>query len=342
MPARSPALAYLLLTLTSLFWSGNFVVARATHAAIPPLALSFGRWAIALAILLPFASARAWRDRALLRAQWGRVVLLGAIGIAGFNSLAYAGLHFTSATNAVLTNSFIPILILPLGALFLREPFSARQAFGVLISFLGVMTIFSHGELGRLLALDLNRGDLLLLLAALDWAIYTLLLRRLDPRIDRFGLLLTITAIGLVCIAPFAGWEWLGGARVAPSWGNLATFLYVGIFPSVLAYLFYNYGVARVGPAQAGSFIHLMPVFGTLLAIAFLGERFEWFHALGISGIFAGLLLGSLRPRVLAQPETKSPSGQSAAHGSFQLQPGEPHEASRAPRRPGPDAQDRV
>ncbi|GLR15186.1 DMT family transporter [Chitinimonas viridis] len=291
----TPWLAYALLTLTSLFWSGNFVVARATHAAIPPMTLSFGRWLIALLILLPFAYQRVWADRSLYAENWRRIVLLGAIGVAGFNSLAYAGLQYTSATNAVLTNSFIPILILPLGALFLGEPFSRRQVLGVLVSFVGVMVIFSHGQLGRLLALELNQGDMILLLAALDWAVYTLLLRGLDPRLDRLGLLLLLVVVGLVCIAPLYVWEWQQGRTVAMTVGNLATFVYVGVFPSVLAYLFYNYGVQQVGPGKAGSFIHLMPVFGTLLAIAFLGERFEWFHAVGIAGIAAGLWLSSRR-----------------------------------------------
>ncbi|WP_269531074.1 DMT family transporter [Chitinimonas sp. BJYL2] len=292
-PAPSPSLAYLLLTLTSLFWSGNFVVARATHAAIPPMALSFGRWLIALMILLPFALRPMWRDRALLRAQWQRVALLGAIGVAGFNSLAYAGLHFTSATNAVLTNSFIPILILPLGALFLGERISLRQCLGVAISFAGVAMIFSHGEPGRLLRLDLNKGDLLLLLAALDWAVYTLMLRGLDPRIDRLGLLLALVIVGVICIAPLLLWELSSGAQLAMTGANLATFVYVGVFPSVLAYLFYNYGVQAVGASRAGSFIHLMPVFGSVLAWLFLGEQFAWFHAVGIGAIFAGLLLTS-------------------------------------------------
>ena len=291
------AYAYLLLILTSLFWSGNFVVARAAHAAIPPMALSLGRWLIALLILLPFATRYAWRDRALLRSQWRRITALAAVGVAGFNSLAYAGLQYTSATNAVLTNSFIPILILPLSALFLHERISRRQIVGVLISFIGVMVIFSHGELGRLLALDLNHGDMLLLLAALDWAVYTLLLRGLDPALDRFGLLLVLVVLGIVFIAPWTAWEWLQGRSFAWSAGNLATFLYVGIFPSVLAYLFYNYGVQRVGASRAGSFIHLMPVFGVVLAWIFLGERFDWFHGLGIAGIFGGLLLSSYQRR---------------------------------------------
>ncbi|MGQ5525306.1 DMT family transporter [Chitinimonas sp. PSY-7] len=311
MPPKSPALAYLLLTLTSLFWSGNFIVGRATHASIPPMSLSFGRWVIALVILLPFTLNRVWHNRIALRESWRRVLLLGAIGVAGFNSLAYVGLHHTSATNAVLTNSFIPILILLLGAIFLREPITRRQILGVAISFAGVMTIFTHGELGRLLTLDLNHGDILLLLAALDWAIYTLLLRRLDPKIDRLALLLVLIVVGLICITPFFWWELSQGRVAALTPSNAATFLYVGVFPSILAYLFYNYGVACVGPARAGNFIHLMPAFGTLLAIAFLGERFEWFHLAGISGIFAGLLLGSLRTgsmsRELGQDKAKTP-----------------------------------
>ncbi|GAB3242394.1 DMT family transporter [Chitinimonas naiadis] len=296
-PVAAPgqAYAYLLLILTSLFWSGNFVVARAAHAAIPPMALSLGRWLIALLILLPFASRRAWRDRALLRKQWRRITALAAVGVAGFNSLAYAGLQYTSATNAVLTNSFIPILILPLSALFLHERIDRRQIAGVLISFVGVMFIFSHGQLGKLLALDLNHGDILLLLAALDWAIYTLLLRGLDPAIDRLGLLLALVVLGILFIAPWTAWECLQGRSFAWNGGNLATFLYVGIFPSVLAYLFYNHGVQRVGASRAGSFIHLMPVFGSVLAAIFLGERFDWFHSIGIAGIFGGLLLSSYR-----------------------------------------------
>ena len=142
-----------------------------------------------------------------------------------------------------------------------------------------------------------ERGFWPILLAALDWAVYTLLLRGLDPALDRFGLLLVLVVLGIVFIAPWTAWEWLQGRSFAWSAGNLATFLYVGIFPSVLAYLFYNYGVQRVGASRAGSFIHLMPVFGSMLAAIFLGERFDWFHGLGIAGIFGGLLLSSYQRR---------------------------------------------
>ncbi|MDK2123636.1 DMT family transporter [Parachitinimonas caeni] len=288
MPA-SPRLAYLLLTLTSLFWAGNFVLARAMHAAIPPMTLSFMRWAVALVLLAPFALGTAWRQRTLLRQYWKRLCLLGAIGICGFNSLAYAGLQYTAATNAVLMNSFIPILILLLGRLFWRQPLSANQLVGIAISFIGVTIILCRGDWARLQALSFNQGDLLLFAAALDWALYTLILRGLDSRVDRLGMLMALILVGLACCAPLFVAELLAGKRTALTPGNLATFAYVGIFPSVLAYLFYNRGVAEVGAARAGSFIHLMPVFGTLLSIVFLNESFEGFHAAGIAAIFAGL-----------------------------------------------------
>ncbi|MFC4161098.1 DMT family transporter [Chitinimonas lacunae] len=307
--SRSPALAYVLLTLTSLFWSGNFVLARAMHASIPPMTLSLGRWLVALACLAPFAWPRAWANRAALKASWRRVVALGLIGIAGFNTLVYAALQETSATNGVLMNSFIPILILLLGAVFWGERLVLRQISGVALSFIGVVVILCQGDPVLLARLEFNRGDLLMFLAALDWALYTLVVRGLDPEVDRLGLLGVIIPIGLLAILPCYGWEVSQGHWVAMTPGNIVTFLYVGLFPSVLAYLFYNRGVAEVGAARAGAFIHLMPVFGTVLSIVFLDERFRWFHALGVAAIFGGLLISERRrpAAVVSTPQSERP-----------------------------------
>ena len=141
MKSRPFIVACLLLTLTSLFWSGNFVLARAMHAALPPMALSFGRWLIAFVLLAPFALPRAWRDRRLLWEQRGRLLLLAALGVAGFNSLVYTGVQFTTATNAVLLNSFIPILTVAFGALFFRQGLHGRQVAG--------MARGEHGQVAR-------------------------------------------------------------------------------------------------------------------------------------------------------------------------------------------------
>ncbi|MGL6072061.1 DMT family transporter [Craterilacuibacter sp.] len=285
--------AYLLLVLTTLFWSGNFVLARATHASIPPLTLSFARWAIALLILLPFGLKPAWQQRALWLPHWRRLLALGVFGIAGFNSLVYLGVQETTATNAVLMNSFIPILIVLLGALFFGMKAGSLQLLAILLSFCGVLAIIAQGEPERLLRLDINHGDVVVFAAMLAWALYTLWLRGLPAGLNRLGLLTVLVVIGLACITPFFLLEYASGQRAPLNATTLITFAYVGTLPSVAAYYFYNLGVARVGPAKAGSFIHLMPMFGALLSVLFLGEAFHLYHAAGIALILSGVWLAA-------------------------------------------------
>lgn len=291
--ALPPRAAYLLLTLTALFWSGNFVLARAMHASVPPLTLAFARWSIALLLLLPFGALPAWRQRALWRPYWRRLLALALLGVAVFNSLVYWGLQFTAATNAVLLNSFIPVLIVLFGALFFQLPIARRQALAVAVSFAGVLLIIAHGDWQRLAALDINRGDAVVFLAMVAWAFYTLLQRGMPAALDRIGLLTLQVVIGLLGIAPFFIAEILSGRTTALTPGTLATFAYVGTLPSVAAYYCYNLGVARVGPARAGMFIHLMPAFGALLSVLFLGEALHLYHFAGIALILAGVLLAT-------------------------------------------------
>lgn len=292
-PFPSPRLAYLLLTLTALFWSGNFVLARAMHASVAPMTLSFARWSIALLLLLPFGAAPAWRQRALWLPYWRRLLALALLGVTGFNSLAYWGLQYTAATNAVLLNSFIPILIVLFGALFFGVTIASRQALAVAISFAGVLLVVAHGDWQRLAALDINRGDAVVFLAMVAWALYTLLLRGMPPALHRIGLLTLQVAIGLIGIVPLFAWELACGRHTPLNTATLATFAYVGTLPSVAAYYFYNLGVARVGAARAGMFIHLMPGFGALLSMLFLGEALQLYHLAGITLILAGVTLAT-------------------------------------------------
>ncbi|WP_137939068.1 DMT family transporter [Chitinivorax sp. B] len=293
MPTRH-TLSYCLLVLTSLFWSGNFVIARATHAAIAPMTLSFMRWTIALLILLPWVGPRAWAQRQMLRQHWRRIVLLGVLGVAGFNSFVYAGLQHTTAMNAVLLNSFIPVLIALIGWVFQRQALSRGSIAGIFCSFCGVILIISQADWQTLAALSINRGDLLVFCAVVCWAIYTVLLRGLPPTLDRLGLLMALVTVGWTVLAvPFAYEIAVQQHYTAINLPNILTFLYVGIFPSVLAYLFYNRGVADVGPARAGAFIHLMPAFGSVLAMLFLNEALHAYHAAGIALIFGGIYLNT-------------------------------------------------
>ncbi len=284
-------MAYLLLILTTLFWAGNFVLARALHTDFDPITLAFYRWSLALLILLPFWLPRARKAWPLLRRYWFRLAILGLIGVGGFNTLLYVGLQTTTATNATLLQSTIPILILLISAVFLGEKVSARQWTGVSISLAGVLMIISQGELDRLVALAVNDGDLWVLGAVLAWASYSLLLRLKPAELEGFVFLGYSIAVAVLALAPLSVWEQGGWPLL--QWNNsmLIAVGYMAICPSILSYLFWNRGVAELGAPQAGLFIHLIPLFGLLLSILFLGETVRSFHLLGITLIFLGIYL---------------------------------------------------
>jgi len=282
---------YLLLTLTALFWSGNMVVGRGVRADIPPFTLAFGRWLIAFALTLPFALPHLKSQWPLLRARWPTVTLLGLLGVGGFNTLAYIGLQTTSATNAVLLNSFIPIATIAIAWAFLGKHLRHLQTLGVAISLLGALTIIARGDASVLIHLDLNIGDLWMLVAVLVWAFYTIGLTKRPEGVHPMLMLAAFTAVGLIALAPFWLWEMHSGRQLHLHPGSLAALAYVGILPSFVGYIFYNCGVAEVGPGKASLFIHLMPVFGTLLSYLFLGEIPQGFHYAGIALIFTGIFM---------------------------------------------------
>lgn len=289
---------YLLLTLTALFWSGNFVLARAIHADIPPLALSFWRWVIAFTLLLPFVVKPLKQQWPLLKNQWGRVVLLALTGISGFNSLVYLGTQYTDATNALLINAFIPMLTILFSWLFLHMHLARTQFIGIAISVIGVMVILSRSDLQLFATMSFNQGDLLIFVATISWALYTIWMKGLDTRINRIVFLAVIIFIGIIGIMPFYIWEWMQSPPLRLNKEVIVSFAYVGVFPSVLAVWFYNYGVAEVGPARASLFIHLMPVFGTLMSVIFLGEHLYLYHLIGVSAIFTGIYLSTRKELV--------------------------------------------
>jgi drug/metabolite transporter (DMT)-like permease len=279
------------LALPPLFWAGNFIVARAARGDVPPVTLSFIRWTIALACLLPFAWRYIRRDAPYYRAHWRQVVAVGIPGVTAFNTLVYLGLQYTTATNGMLLNSTIPVLILLLGALLWGRRMVATQALGLIVSTLGVAVVILHGDWSRLIALEFSRGDLIIFVAMVCWAIYTLGLTRVPASVNRLGLLTVQVALTLVLLVPFVIWEVRSGH--VPSWSPAAigAMLYVGIVPSVLATLLYMQGVAMAGPARAGQFIHLLPVYGAVLSTLFLGEVLHLYHAVGFGLILTGIVL---------------------------------------------------
>jgi len=294
---------YLLLTLTALFWSGNMVLGRGIRADVPPIALAFWRWVIALALIAPLALPHLKEQWPLLKKGWKPVLLLGILGVGCYNTFAYVALQYTAATNAVLLNSFIPIVTIALSWLFLGKRLKPIEAVGVAISFLGATTIIARGDLAVLLGLSLNLGDVWMLGAVLTWAIYTVGLQWRPAGVHPMLMLGALTLVGVLTLAPIYAHEL--GAFGSPArhinlhWGSLAGIAYVGVLPSFVGYIFYNRGVAEVGANKASLFIHLMPVFGTLLSALFLGELPHLYHFVGIGLIFSGIYLTMARlPRL--------------------------------------------
>ena len=290
---RFHASPYLLLSLTPLFWACNWVIGRALHHDIPPMGMTFFRWLFAIAILAPFALTHVRRDLPLVRRHWPILLALGAIGIGTHNALAYLGLNFTTATNGVILNSFIPVMIVAIAWVFLREKLTPVQIAGVVISLGGVLAILSQGSLATLAAFRLNAGDLFVILSMLMWSVYTVMLRWRPPGLHPLSFLFVLAVIGDLCVLPMWIAEMALGHTIAWSPAGFAAMLSVALFSSVLAYIFWNRGVEEVGAPVAGLFVHLMPVYGVILAWIFLGESLVAYHVVGIALILAGIAITS-------------------------------------------------
>ena len=285
---------YLLLTMAVLFWAGNFILGRAFHSQIPPVALAFWRWVgAALLVTLP-ALPHLRRDRQALLRSWPAILLLSTLGIAAFNTLAYSGLQYTEAINAFLLQSLMPVLIVLLSFMIFREKVTRLQCVGILVSLCGAVTIIARGDAETLLSLSINRGDLMVFTAIACYAGYTVMLRK-RPHVHPLAFIATTFWLGSLILVPIYLWETLTVATLELKPTTMLVIGYVIVFPSIVSFLFYNRGVELVGANRAGLFIHLMPVFGSLMAVLFLGEIFCWYHGMGILLIGAGIYLATIR-----------------------------------------------
>jgi drug/metabolite transporter (DMT)-like permease len=290
---------YLLLTMAVLFWAGNFILGRAFHNDIPPIALAFWRWLGASVLVTWPALPHLRRDHRALAGAWPSILLLAVLGIASFNTLAYSGLQYTEAINAFLIQSLMPVMIVILSFLIFRERVTALQSAGIVVSLSGAVMIIARGDMGVLLSLAVNRGDFLVMAAIACYAGYSVMLRK-RPHVHPLALLCTIFWIGTIVLLPLYLWESMTVAVMQVKLTSLLVIGYVMVFPSIVSYLCYNRGVELVGANRAGLFIHLMPVFGSIMAVLFLGEAFRWYHGFGVLLIGTGIFLAtrSRRPSV--------------------------------------------
>jgi drug/metabolite transporter (DMT)-like permease len=290
---------YLLLTMAVLFWAGNFILGRAFHNDIPPIALAFWRWLGASVLVTWPALPHLRRDRRALAGAWPAVLLLAVLGIASFNTLAYSGLQYTEAINAFLIQSLMPVMIVILSFLIFRERVTALQSAGIVVSLSGAVMIIARGDMDVLSSLTVNRGDFLVMAAIACYAGYSVMLRK-RPHVHPLAFICTIFWIGTIVLLPLYLWESMTVAVMEVKLTSLLVIGYVMVFPSIVSYLCYNRGVELVGANRAGLFIHLMPVFGSIMAVLFLGEAFRWYHGVGVFLIGTGIFLAtrSRRPSV--------------------------------------------
>jgi drug/metabolite transporter (DMT)-like permease len=286
--------AWPLLILANLFWAGNIVLGRGMVGAVPPIALAYWRWTGAFLVAIGFAWPHLRDDLPILRRHWRMMLLLSATGIATYNTMSYIGLTSTTALNVLLLQSAGPLIIIIWAFALFGELPTPRQTGGVLLSLVGVAVIAAHGSLVDLLHLQVNPGDVWILAAMLIYGIYAALFRR-RPTVHPMSFLVATMGIGSLMILPFYLWEVAQGARIVSTPSAWLALAYIAVFPSFIAYLFFNRGIELIGATLAGQSWHLMPVFGSILAVILLGERFYPYHGIGIAMIAGGIVLASFK-----------------------------------------------
>src|ERR1700704_6741056 len=286
---------YLLLSITALCWAGNAIVGRLAAGHIPPVTLSFLRWSFAFLIILPFAWKHLKRDWGTIRAGLGTMIFLSVIGISAFNTLQYWALEHTQALNTLLLQSAGPLFVAIWSLALLGVRLTLAQGCGIALSLCGVLVILLHGDLTTLKNIEFNKGDVIFTVALAIFGLYSVLtLKR--PSIHGLSFVGFTFGVGAACLIPLWIWELISRPVMMLDAKNLLSLFYVAVFPSTLAYLCFNRGVQLIGANRAAPFSHVVPVFGSAMAIFFLGEQPHLFHLFGYALVLTGVYVASRTP----------------------------------------------
>jgi len=287
-------LAYLLLIFTTIFWSGNFIVGKATSLyQIPPFSLNFYRWFFAGLILFPFTFKELINKKNYIFKNIGFFIILGISSITIFNSIVYYSLYYTQVISGVLMISTIPVWIIFIASILNIEKTNAFQIIGVGLSLIGVIFIITKADLNLIKNLDFNKGDLSMIVAMFAWAVYSALLKKKKYEISQLALLQVVIILGLIFLIPIYFIEMNLGHLIVLELPFYLTLSYVVIFPGLLAFFFWIKGISIIGANRAGVFLHLMPIFGAIMAMIIFDEKFMYYHLLGAIFILAGITLSN-------------------------------------------------
>jgi drug/metabolite transporter (DMT)-like permease len=294
-PEADP-LAYLLLTLTALCWGANAIFGRLAVGEVSPMALTMLRWLLALALLAAVAQGQVRRDWPALRRHLPFLVVMGALGFTGFNAVYYIAAHYTTAVNLGIIQGSIPVFVLIGAFAAYRTAVTPLQIAGVVVTMLGVALVGTGGDLGRIAALAINRGDFLMVVACVLYAGYTVALQRRPP-VAALSLFMALAGAALVASLPLVALEAASGVLQWPTATGWLIVVLTVVFPSFLAQMFFIRGVELIGPGRAGVFINLVPVFASILAVAVLSESFAVFQAIALGLVLGGIWLSELGKR---------------------------------------------
>ncbi len=287
-------LAYLLLILTTLFWSGNFVVGKAASTfEIPPITLNFYRWLFAGLILLPFTFKEILKKKIYILNNIGFFIILGITSITIFNSAVYYSLYYMQVISGVLMISTIPVWIMFISSILGIEKTNKFQIFGVILSLIGVIFIITKSDLDLIRNLNFNKGDLIMASGMFAWALYSALLKKKTYEISQITLLEVVIVMGLIFLIPVYFLEMNFGNVLIIDKPFILTLSYVVLFPGLASFFFWIKGISIIGANRAGVFLHLMPVFGSIMAIVFFKEKFMFYHFLGAIFIISGITLSN-------------------------------------------------
>ena len=297
---------YVLVLLTYFMWALNVIAGRLAAGHVPPLSLTMGRWVLAVLVLLPFAWPHLKRDWPAIRAHLPILFVLGFTGTTGYAFAAYWGLQYTEAINGLLIQCTMPLMIGIMAFLLVGERLTWRQLIGIVVSLIGVMVILMKGDLHALLSITFNAGDLWFLVAIVIFSFYAPLMRK-SPKIHPLSLLTTLGVTGILVVIPLFVWELAARPLPIIDLKTILICLYLAIFPSVLAYICYNRGIQMLGPNRVAALYPTIIVFGSALAILFLGERPQWFHLIGTVLIVGGVLYATWNAQARTPSEVPRP-----------------------------------
>jgi drug/metabolite transporter (DMT)-like permease len=291
---RHALVPYLLLAVAPLCWAGNIVLARGVIDIVAPVSLAFWRWTTAFLIVLPFAWKYAVKDWPLALSYWKIIVFLSLCGITGFNTLLYSAVHTTTAINGALIQTIMPAVIILISLTAFKESVSLVQVTGIALCMLGAVTVVLQGKISTLFDLSFVKGDIMMVIAVVLYALYSAFLRK-RPSMHPLSFLVYTFGTGALGLLPIYCWELAYNEPSALTSGAVFSILYVAVFPSIVAYLCWNRGLELVGANRGGLFINLIPVFASIMAILFLGESLQVFHVVGMALIFSGIILFNRR-----------------------------------------------